>query len=145
MNKINKVFSSVLVLLFCESIAIAFFYGTFAEALVIGIPALVVPIWMMNTAPNATLTKHASALSAMIFAALHIHQMNGLIEVHFEIFILMAILIIFKDWKLFISAITLVALHHTAFYFMQVDGVGVYIFDEDRLLFSTVVLSVNSR
>ena len=94
----------------------------------------------MNTAPDAALTKHASALSAMIFAALHIHQMNGLIEVHFEIFMLMAILIIFKDWKVFISAIALVALHHMSFYFMQVDGVGVYIFDEDRLLFSTVLL-----
>ncbi len=140
MNKINKVFSSVLVLLFCESIAIAFFYGTFAEAFVIGIPALLVPLWLMNTAPDAALTKHASALSAMIFAALHIHQMNGLIEVHFEIFMLMAILIIFKDWKVFISAIALVALHHMSFYFMQVDGVGVYIFDEDRLLFSTVLL-----
>ena len=140
MNKINKVFSSVLILLFFESVAMAFVYSTFIEAFVIGLPALLVPLWLMKSAPDAALTKHASALSAMIFAALHIHQMNGLIEVHFEIFILMAMLIIFSDWKVFISAIALVALHHTSFYFMQVDGVGVYIFDQDRLLFSTVVV-----
>lgn len=140
MNKINKVFSSVLVLLFVESIALAFVYGTFMEAILIGLPAMLVPLWMLNTAPNATLTKHASALSAMIFAALHIHQMNGLIEVHFEIFILMAVLIIFSDWKVFISAVGLIAVHHVSFYFMQVDGVGVYLFDEGRLVFSTVII-----
>jgi len=140
MRKINKVFSSVLVLLFFESIAMAFVYSTLTEALFIGIPALFVPLWMMKTIPDAALTKHASAISAMIFAALHIHQMNGLIEVHFEIFILLAMLIIFSDWKVFVSAIAVVAIHHTSFYFMQVDGVGVYVFDEERLLFSTVII-----
>jgi methyl-accepting chemotaxis protein len=140
MNKINKVFSSLLVLLFVESIAMAFVYSTFLEAIVIGFPAMFVPIWMMRTAPDASLTKHASALSAIIFAVLHIHQMNGLIEVHFEIFILMAILIIFSDWKVFISAVGLIAIHHFSFYFMQIEGVGVYIFDKDRLMFSTVII-----
>jgi methyl-accepting chemotaxis protein len=140
MDKINKVFSTVLILLFVESIAIAFVYSTFTEAFLIGLPALLVPLWMMKTAPDAVLTKHASALSAMIFAALHIHQLNGLIEVHFEIFILMAMLIIFSDWKVFLSAVTLIAIHHISFYFMQAEGVGIYIFDNERLFFSTVII-----
>ena len=140
MNKINKVFSSVLVLLFLESIALAFVYGTFYEAILIGLPAMAFPLWMMSNAPNATLTKHASALAAMIFACLHIHQLNGLIEVHFEIFILMAILIIFRDWKVFVTAVLLIAVHHLSFYFMQVNGASVYIFDLDRLLFTTVII-----
>ncbi|WP_298942147.1 methyl-accepting chemotaxis protein [uncultured Psychromonas sp.] len=140
MNKVNKAFSSVLVLLFVESIGLAFIYGTFIEAILIGLPAMLMPLWLMQTAPNATLTKHASALSAMIFACLHIHQMNGLIEAHFEIFILMAILIIFSDWKVFISAALLIAVHHLSFYFLQVSGSGVYIFDLDRLYFSTVII-----
>jgi len=140
MDKINKVFSSILVLLFVESVVLAFVYGTYMEAFLIGLPAMLVPLWMVKTAPDAPLTKHASALAAMIFACLHIHQMNGLIEVHFEIFILMAILIVFSDWKLFISAVGLIAVHHISFYFMQVNGMGVYVFDEDRLLFSTVII-----
>ncbi|AZQ85333.1 methyl-accepting chemotaxis protein [Colwellia sp. Arc7-635] len=140
MSKVNKVFSAVLMLLFVESIAMAFVYDTFLEAFFIGLPAMLVPLWMLKTAPNAAVTKHACALSAMIFAALHIHQMNGLIEVHFEIFILMAILIIFSDWKVFISAVGLIAVHHISFYFMQVDGVGIYLFDEDRLFFSSVLI-----
>ena len=140
MNKINKVFSSVLALLFIESIALAFVYGTYTEALLIGLPAMLVPLWMLWSAPNAVLTKHAAALASMIFAALHIHQMNGLIEVHFEIFILLALLIIFSDWKLFISAVGLIAIHHLSFYYMQINGASVYIFDQDRLFFSTVII-----
>lgn len=140
MKKINKVFSSVLMLLFVESAALAFIYGTYTEMMLIGLPAMLVPLWLLKSAPDATLTKHASALAVMIFACLHIHQMNGLIEVHFEIFILLAILIIFSDWKVFISAVALIAVHHTSFYFMQVNGAQVYIFDQDRLLFSTVII-----
>lgn len=140
MNKINKVFSSVLVLLFIESVVLAFFHGTYLEAFFVGVPAMLVPLWMLKTAPDAALTRHSSALAVMIFACLHIHQMNGLIEVHFEIFILMAVLIVFSDWKLFISAVGLIAVHHLSFYFMQVNGMEVFVFDQDRLLFSTVIL-----
>ena len=140
MNKINKVFSSVLVLLFLESVGMAFVYGTYTEAFIIGLPAMLVPLWLMRVSPDAALTRHASALATMIYASLHIHQMNGLIEIHFEIFILLAVLIIFSDWKVFISAVLLIAVHHISFYFMQVNGSGVYIFDPNRLFFSTVIV-----
>ena len=66
--------------------------------------------------------------------------MNGLIEIHFELFILMAILIVFSDWRVFISAVGLIAVHHLSFYFMQSNDFGVYVFDTDRLMFSTVMI-----
>jgi methyl-accepting chemotaxis protein len=140
MNKINKVFSTVLIVLLAESIAVAFVYGTFIEAFLIGLPAALVPMWMLKTAPNSRLTRHCAAIAAMIFAALHIHQLNGAIEVHFEIFILMATLIIFKDWKIFISAVGLIAVHHLSFYYMQLKGMNIHIFDGDRLTFSIVLV-----
>ncbi|MFD2167047.1 methyl-accepting chemotaxis protein [Thalassotalea euphylliae] len=135
-----KLFNYLFIALFIESIALAFIYKTFAAAFIIGLPALLVPLYFFSTAPNAALTRHIAAMSAMIFACLHIHQTYGLIEVHFEIFILMAFLIIFKDWRVFVTAIAIVAVHHLSFYFMQVNQVGVYIFDEDRLMFTTVII-----
>jgi methyl-accepting chemotaxis protein len=140
MQKITNLFTYLFVILFIESLALATLHGTYLEALVIGLPAMLVPLWMFKTAPNAALTKHAAALAVMIFACLHIHQTNGLIEVHFEIFILMAFLIVFSDWKVFISAVALIAVHHLSFYFLQVGNYGVYIFDPDRLMFSTVII-----
>lgn len=140
MKKQSKLFIILLGVLFLESIVMAFLHNTFLEAFIIGLPALVIPIYFMKISEDSNLTKHAAALSTMIFACLHIHQMNGLIEVHFEIFILMAFLIIFSDWKVFISALVLVAVHHLSFYYLQINNVGVYIFDNDRLMFSTVLI-----
>lgn len=140
MNKTNTLFTYLFIALFIESLILGTIYGTYLSALVIGLPALIISIYFNKISPNAMLTKHVSALATMIFAALHIHQANGLIEVHFEIFILMAFLIIYQDWRVFITAISVVAIHHFSFYFLQVNNSGVFIFDEDRLMFSTVML-----
>ncbi len=140
MNKINQLFTYLFIALFAESLLLAVIFDTYLSAFMIGIPAMLVPLYFNRTAPQALITKHVSALGTMIFAALHIHQANGLIEVHFEIFILMAVLIIYQDWRVFITAILVVAVHHISFYFLQVNDVGVFIFDQDRLLFTTVIL-----
>ncbi|WP_448555691.1 methyl-accepting chemotaxis protein [Thalassotalea montiporae] len=140
MNNINKLFSYLVVALFIESIVLGFVYQSFLSAFLIGLPAMLVPLYFLNSAPNSALTRHVCAMAVMIFAALHIHQTYGLIEVHFEIFILMAFLIAFQDWRIFITAISCVAIHHFAFYFMQSSNTGVYIFDEDRLAFTTVLI-----
>ena len=140
MKKSNQLFTGLLIFLLVESFAIAFVYGTFLEAIIIGIPAMAVPVYLIKNLPEQAITKHAIAMSTMIFAALHIHQLNGLIEVHFEIFILMAFLIIFSYWQMFVSALALIAVHHLVFYFLQSSGYGVYVFDEDRLYFSTVMI-----
>ena len=140
MNKTNQLFTYLFSALFLESLLLGFFYNSFWSAIVIGLPAAVVPLYFNRTAPQAVITKHVSAIAAMIFAALHIHQTNGLIEVHFEIFILMAFLIIYQDWRVFITAIIVIAVHHISFYFLQVNETGVYIFDNDRLAFTTVII-----
>jgi methyl-accepting chemotaxis protein len=140
MNKNNKLFTYLFSVLFAESLLLGFIYDSYLSAFVIGLPALLVPIYFYKTAANKAIAGHISALSAMIFAALHIHQANGLIEVHFEIFILLAFLIIFQDWRVFITAILVVAIHHVSFYFLQVNDTGVFIFDEERLLFTTVII-----
>ena len=140
MNKQSKLFTFLFIALFIESILISFVNNTLLEAIVIGGPAMAIGLFMIKTAPESVLTRHVAALVSMVFACLHIHQLNGLIEVHFEIFILMAFLIIYSDWRVFITAIGLIAVHHFSFYFMQVNGAGVYIFDEDRLHFTTVLI-----
>ena len=140
MNKTNKLLTLLFIALFIESIVLGAIYNAYLPAFIIGLPALLVPLYFYTSAPLAPVTRHVSALATMIFAALHIHQANGLIEIHFEIFILMALLIIYQDWRVFITAIAVVAVHHFSFYYMQTNGVAVYVFDQDRLLFTTVLI-----
>jgi methyl-accepting chemotaxis protein len=140
MNKTNQLFTYLFSALFAESLLLAVLFDSYMSAFVIGIPALLVPLYFNRAAPQSVITRHVSALATMIFAALHIHQANGLIEVHFEIFILMACLIIYQDWRVFITAILVVAVHHISFYFLQTNDVGVFIFDQGRLVFTTVII-----
>ncbi len=140
MTSTNRLIVSVFAVLFIESLLLGFIYESFLSAFIIGVPTLALVIYLNQSAPQAPLTRHVSAIGAMVYAALHIHQANGLIEVHFEIFILMALLIIYQDWRVFISAIAVVAAHHVSFYMLQKSNSGVYIFDANRLYFSTVMI-----
>jgi len=140
MHKTNQLFVYILLALFAETLALATVYNTFVEAFVVGLPTLGVAIFMLKSVPNSVIAKHTTALAVIVFACLHIHQMNGLIEIHFELFILMAVLIVFNDWTVFISAVGLIAVHHLSFYFMQSNGFNVAIFDDGRLAFSTVII-----
>ncbi len=140
MNKTNKLFLYLLVALFIETIAMAMVHGTYIEAFVVGLPTLAIGIYFTMKMPDEALTRHVVALAIIVFACLHIHQMNGLIEVHFELFIGLALLIMYRDWRVFVSAIGLIAVHHLSFYFMQSNGYGVYVFEIHNLTFGTVIV-----
>jgi len=140
MANFNKLFGYLMVALLVETIALSFFYDSYLEIILIGLPTTLMCLLMLKQQPHAAITKHCIALGVMIFACLHIHQMNGLIEMHFELFILLAFLIVLHDWRVYISALLLVGVHHLSFYLMQTNDVGVYVFSQDRLVFSNVII-----
>lgn len=51
----------------------------------------------------------------MLFAALLIHLSGGLIEMHFQIFVALAFLILYYDWLPIVIAAVLIAVHHVLF------------------------------
>jgi len=126
--------------LFVESIGIGLYFDTLTEAFLVGLPLCLLPIWLLKTQPENKITPHVVAAAIMMFSFLHIQQAYGLIEVHFEIFIFLAMLIMFVEWRVFITAIVFVAVHHLSFYYLQTQNTGFYVFDPDRLAFSTVLI-----
>ena len=128
--------------LFVESVALTPVYDTYWEVVFIGVPALIVPAILIYNNIKSAVTKHACAVALMVFAALHIHQMNGLIEAHFEVFILMAFLIIFKDRNVLLTSLLTISIHHILFYFFQKDNIGLYVFTQENLHFPIVVLHI---
>ncbi len=62
------------------------------------------------------------------FVALHIHQAYGDIMLHFEVFILLALLMIYNDWLMVLHGLVAAALHHVVFFWMQSTGVPIFIF-----------------
>jgi len=75
------------------------------------------------------------AVSAMGIAALAIHVSNGLIEAHFEIFCMIAMLIVFGRIAPILTAAGTIALHHTLFWIWLPSSVFNY-----KASFSIVLL-----
>ncbi|TCD22183.1 methyl-accepting chemotaxis protein [Pseudomonas sp. IC_126] len=58
----------------------------------------------------------------MVLSALHIQQSHGMIEMHFGIFVLLAILVYYRDWLPIVVAASVIALHHVGFFLLQQSG-----------------------
>ncbi|WP_372857912.1 methyl-accepting chemotaxis protein [Pseudoalteromonas sp.] len=140
MSSVSRLFTIIFFLLLVESIGIGLYFDTLTEAFLVGLPLCLLPIWLLKTQPDSKITPHVVAAAIMMFSFLHIQQAYGLIEVHFEIFIFLAMLIMFVEWRVFVTAIVFVAIHHLSFYYLQTQSMGFYVFDPDRLAFTTVLI-----
>jgi methyl-accepting chemotaxis protein len=60
------------------------------------------------------------------FVALHIQLARGMLEFHFGVFVALAFLLVYMDWKLVVFGAALIAVHHVLFDRLQAAGLGVY-------------------
>ncbi|CUS48574.1 MAG: hypothetical protein HLUCCO02_00810 [Idiomarinaceae bacterium HL-53] len=109
-------------LLFVTTLILALVYGGLTVALLVGVPSVLVPFWLYKTLGDQPLARISFGVSFMFFAALQIHLSHGFTEVHFGIFVLLAILIVFRDWWVIAVAASVIAVHHLLFMYLQSSG-----------------------
>jgi methyl-accepting chemotaxis protein len=73
----------------------------------------------------------ATACAATV--ALHIHLAMGAIEYHFGVFVLLALLLVYRDWRVIAYTAGLFAVHHITFDRMQAAGWAVYCLSSPHL------------
>lgn len=115
-------------LLLC--LVVAGLTDSWGPALSVGVPAFLVPFVLSRGARGALVTRIAVGCAFMIFCALLIQQTRGTIEAHFGIFVLLAFLVLYCDWRPLVTAAGLIAAHHLGFAWLQATGAGVYIFPQ---------------
>jgi methyl-accepting chemotaxis protein len=135
----DRFFIYTLAGLFLISLGLAAYNGSWAPALIIGLPALLFPFFIFKTSPGTLLSRLTIGAAFMVFAALNIHQAQGMIEVHFGIFVLLAFLLLYCDWRPLVFAAGVIAVHHLGFNYLQASGFGVFIFP-NAADFSLVIL-----
>jgi methyl-accepting chemotaxis protein len=144
----NNFFTFVVWSLFVFSLILASWYGTWTEALVIGLPAALIPTLLANTQTTRASTRIAFGISLMIFAALHIHQAHGMLEMHFGIFVGLAMLLYFRDWRPVLAAATTIAAHHVLFSYLQQSNSNLFVFESSNtfniVLIHTVYVAVEA-
>ena len=111
------------------SLGVASATGTWLLALAVGLPALVVPALVHRLSPGSLASRIAVACALMVFSALTIQQTRGEIEAHFGIFVLLAFLLYYRDWRPILAAALLIAVHHLGFNYLQAANLGFWIFD----------------
>jgi methyl-accepting chemotaxis protein len=122
------------------ALALAFWYDTWLEALLIGVPAAVVPWVLVKQKGHGALPRMACALAMMIFSALYIHQSRGMTEMHFHVFVGLAMLLLLRDAKAIIAAAGLIAVHHVAFAILQALSLPIFLYTtEMNFVLLTVV------
>jgi len=84
----------------------------------IGALALAGPGLLYFLNPSARVTSVAIAVATQCFAGLLIHSGRGMIELHFHVFVTIAMLIVLADWLVIASAAATIAVHHVAFFFL---------------------------
>ncbi|HEY9678932.1 MAG TPA: ATP-binding protein [Drouetiella sp.] len=115
-------------LLLCEWVACIFialilapltWNGSHAEvhihliaAIFLGGMIVVGPVYFIYKLPGQAITRHVIAVSQMLFSSLSIHLTGGRIETHFHIFGSLAFLATYRDWKVLVTASTVVILDH---------------------------------
>ena len=68
------------------------------------------------------------------FVALHIQLAQGLTELHFGVFVTLALLMVYLDWRPIVLSAALFALHHVLFDRLQAAGLGLYCLTEHNFL-----------
>jgi methyl-accepting chemotaxis protein len=136
----HKIFRWILVVQLGISIFIGFMTDDLVTAFVVGLPVVLVPIIFSLKQPNSGLSAHVIAIATQLMTALHIQQSYGMTELHFEVFVVLAFLIFFRDWKVVVTSTLTVAVHHILFFVIQSNGAAVFIFESNRMFFYILVI-----
>ena len=113
------------------SFGLANIHSTWTAALFAGVPCALISTMVTVLRPGSVLSRLMNAAISMILSALLIHQMHGMIEMHFGIFSLLAFLLYYRDWKPLVMAAGVTAAHHLLFNYLQASGTPVWIFSHE--------------
>jgi len=113
--------------LFIVSLSLAFMHETWLEAFLIGGGTLAVVSVLYFLARGEVVCRIAMAAGFMVMSSLHIQQFHGMIEFHFGIFLLLALLLYYRDWIPIIAAAGTITVHHFGLYYLQMQGSNVWV------------------
>ncbi|MBT1450599.1 methyl-accepting chemotaxis protein [Glaciecola sp. XM2] len=139
-DKGNQIYRGVLIFQFILTLVIGFLTDSLLLGGIVGAVILALPLALFAFDKHAAYTRHVAVIATQLFAALHIQQSMGATYMHFEIFAVMAVTTVYRDWKVVLSSVLVVAIHHIGFFFMQLSGAPTIVFESGDLQFSVLVI-----
>jgi len=108
------------------AVAIGAKYDQLGLALFVGGVLLAVATAVYIVARNTLASALVMAVATMGVVALQIQLAHGALELHFGIFVTLALLLFYRDWRPILAGAATIIVHHLAFDRLQAMGFGVY-------------------
>ncbi len=128
-RKADRIMLALIWLMFLFSLGLAFWHDTLMQAVVVGGATSVLLTALYRAIGGSRVMRCALGAGLMVMAALHINQAQGLIEAHFGIFALLAVLTFYRDWLPILVAAATIAVHHVVFHALQHQGFPVFVME----------------
>nr|WP_314526267.1 methyl-accepting chemotaxis protein [uncultured Pseudomonas sp.] len=128
-RKADRIMLALIWLMFLFSMGLAFWHDTLMQAAIIGGGTIVVLTALYRAIGGTRVMRCALGAGLMVMAALHINQAQGVIESHFGIFALLAVLTFYRDWLPILVAAATIAVHHVVFHALQHQGFPVFVME----------------
>jgi methyl-accepting chemotaxis protein len=90
------------------------------------------------SAKGTALSKYVLTFALIGLVVLHIQLSRGMLEFHFGVFVTLALLLVYRDWKIIVFAAAVYAVHHVLFDRLQAAGFGLYCLSSPN--FGTIIL-----
>ncbi|MBA1242582.1 methyl-accepting chemotaxis protein [Pseudomonas japonica] len=126
-RKADTIMLAVVWLMFAASLGLGMATGTWGQALAVGGSSALLLTVLRQLMPGSRVLRCAMGVGFMVLAALHINQSEGMTELHFGIFVLLAFLVFYRDWLPIVVAAGTIAAHHLLFFFLQQHLAAVHV------------------
>jgi len=126
-RKADRIMLALIWLMSVFSVGLAFWHDTLVQALIVGGGTSLLLTALYRAIGGTRVMRCALGAGLMVMAALHINQAEGVIESHFGIFALLAVLTFYRDWLPILVAALTIAVHHVVFHALQHQGVPVFV------------------
>ena len=105
-------------------------YGRAPTALWVGVPLVLAAGLVWTFARGSLFARLSMAVLAMVMVALQIHVGVGQNLYHFGVFVTLAILLVYRDWRVPVVGAAVIAVQHALFNELQQAGWGVVCFTQ---------------
>ncbi|WP_394788515.1 methyl-accepting chemotaxis protein [Rhodoferax sp.] len=122
----DQVLLTAIVLSAIAAIVLGFQFIDVGQAIGVSLVLLAVAGIAYATCRGSTASRMVLTFVQVALVALHIQLARGMIEFHFGVFVTLALLLVYLDWRTIVFAAVLFAVHHVLFDRLQAAGLGFY-------------------
>ena len=124
--KADRMVVGVLLLGALAAIALSAIHGPALSGSAIACAIFAAGVLAWRIAPGSVFSRISLAVLGMWMVALHIQLSTGLTELHFGVFVFLAFLLVYRDWRPIVAAAATIAVHHILFDRLQALGWPVF-------------------